>query len=247
MKAIMLAAGYGERLGRGPEAPPKTLLRFGGKSLLQRHVEILRFLGFDELVMGVGHQAQMIRDEISAIGAQDFVRTVDNPDYKMGAIFTLWALRDAFSGDVVFMDGDMLYDHRLMEKVMNAEHPNSFAIDRNVRPGEDPVKLCFKNGEIVDFHKQPTRDYDEFAEWIGFLRLGPDVCARIAEAARPYIEGRRTDVIYEQAYKDLLTAMPKGTFSYVDITGMPWTEIDFPADLEKAETQIFPQLAPLPV
>lgn len=44
MKAIMLAAGTGTRLQRAADAPPKTLLQFGGKTLLQRHVEILRYL-----------------------------------------------------------------------------------------------------------------------------------------------------------------------------------------------------------
>jgi choline kinase len=246
MKAIMLAAGVGSRLQRSANAPPKVLLQFGGKTLLQRHVEILQYLGFDELVMGVGHNAHMIRVEIDRLGAGDFVRTVDNPDYMLGAIFTLWALRAEFEGPVVFMDGDVLYDHRLMGQLINSPKETCFAIDRNVRPGDDPVKLCFQDGDIVDFHKVPDQPYDDFAEWIGFLRLSPDIAARVAESARPYIEARDTKVIYEQTFRNLVQTLPKNSFSVEDITGLPWTEIDFPEDLVKAENEIHPILAPLP-
>ena len=41
MKAIILAAGCGNRLGEVAAGRPKCLLQFGAKSLLQRHMEIL--------------------------------------------------------------------------------------------------------------------------------------------------------------------------------------------------------------
>jgi choline kinase len=88
MKAIMLAAGVGSRLGQGDDVAPKVLLRFGGKTLLERHIEILRHLGIRELVMGVGHQAERLTAAIAEIGASDFVRTVLNPDYMKGPCVT---------------------------------------------------------------------------------------------------------------------------------------------------------------
>jgi len=242
----MLAAGVGSRLEKEAGFPPKTLLRFGGKTLLQRHAEILKFLGFDELVMGVGYQADRIRREIAAIGAEGFVRTVDCPEHSKGAIYTLWGLRKELTGPVVFMDGDVLYDHRLMARLVRSPHRTCFAMDRNTRPGDDPVKICFKGGRIVDFHKQPTVPHDEFAEWIGFLRLSPEIAGRLEGALRPYVETGRTDVIYEQSFRDILHNSPDGTFAVEDITGLPWTEIDFPHDLEYAEKTIFPRLEPLP-
>ena len=93
MKAVMLAAGVGARLEKGRDFKPKVLLEFGGQTLLRRHVAILRYLGFDELVMGVGHQAELIHDAIAEMGAGDFIRAVHNPIYEQGAITTLWALR----------------------------------------------------------------------------------------------------------------------------------------------------------
>ncbi len=44
----MLAAGIGRRL-EDPTLPPKVLLRFGGRTLLDRHVEILRHCGIEDV------------------------------------------------------------------------------------------------------------------------------------------------------------------------------------------------------
>ena len=119
-------------------------------------------------------------------------------------------------------------------------------MDRKVRPGDDPVKICFRDGRIVDFHKQPTAFHDDFAEWIGFLRLSAEVTSLVEAAMRPYIETGRTDFIYEQVFRDILLGSADGAFGTVDITGLPWTEIDFPHDLEYARSTIFPALVALP-
>ncbi|MFQ5984287.1 MAG: NTP transferase domain-containing protein [Alphaproteobacteria bacterium] len=248
MKAIMLAAGVGERLGGGSKHPPKAILRFGGKSLLGRHVEILRHFGVDELVVAVGYRAELIHDEIAAIGAEDFVRTVLNPDYqKKGPIVTLWSLRAEFDGNdaVIFMDADVLYDDRLMARLLDSPHANCFLLDRDIEPGEDPVKLCIRDGLLVDFHKKLRTPCDYYGEWVGFVRLAPEVAQRVGPATDRYIEAGRTEEIYEEVFRDLLLALPPGTFGFEDITGLPWIEIDFPEDLRRAHDEILPRLKEL--
>jgi choline kinase len=247
MKAIMLAAGVGSRLGRGDDVAPKVLLQFGGKSLLQRHIEILRHVGVREMVIGVGHQADRLIAAIDEIGAADFVRTVMNPHYMKGPITTLWALRDELMTDepVITMDGDVLYDHRMMERLVASPVANCFLMDRDVEPGEEPVKLCMRGGRLVDFHKQPTEAHDYYGEWIGFLKLSPAMAARVPEATRPYVEDGQDHALYEIAIRDLVLADRDGAFGVEDVTGLPWIEIDFMEDVVRAESEILPKLEPL--
>ena len=247
MKAVMLAAGIGVRLYKGDDFPPKVLLRFGGKSLLQRHVEILRHLGVRELILGVGHLAEMIDAEIERIGADGFVRCVKNPHYKEGGITTLWALREEIAGGdpIILMDADVLYDHRLMERLTKFDG-SAFVFDREIEPGDEPVKLCIRDGVIVDFHKQPTAAYDFVGEWVGFIRFAPDVAEKLPDAVAPYIDAGETDTLYEQSIRDLVQSLPAGTFAIEDITGLPWTEIDFQEDVRRAELEILPRLEDLP-
>ena len=51
MKVIILAAGIGNRLGKYSNDNPKSLLEFDGKSLLKRHIEILKELYVEEIVI----------------------------------------------------------------------------------------------------------------------------------------------------------------------------------------------------
>lgn len=248
MKAIMLAAGVGARLGQGEDYIPKVLLQFGGQTLLQRHVELLRHAGVRELVIAVGHQAEMIDQAIVDLGVGDFVRTILNPFYKRGPITTLWSVRDELTAGepLILMDADVLYDHRMMPSLINSSAQNCFLMDKNVEPGEEPVKLCMRGDQLVDFHKQPTEAHDYYGEWIGFLKLSAEMAAQVPDATWPYFENEAESVLYEVAIRDLLLADQTGAFGVEDVTGLPWIEIDFMEDVAKAEAEILPQLEAMP-
>ena len=244
MKAVMLAAGVGARLGQGEDFAPKVLLKFGGKTLLQRHIEILRSLGVRELVMGVGHQADRLTAAIRDLGATDYVRTVLNPRYKRGPITTLWALRGELESDepVILMDGDVLYDRRMMQRLIESPVANCFLMDRDVEPGEEPVKVCMRGDRLVDFHKRPTEPHDYYGEWIGFLKLAPEMARRVPGATKPYVDSGEESALYEVAIRDLVLADTEGAFGVEDVTGLPWIEIDFMEDVARAEAEILPLL-----
>ena len=245
MKAVMLAAGVGARLGPAvTEHPPKVLLRFGGKSLLQRHVEILRRQGIQELVLGVGYHQDEIEQEIADLCAEDFVRTVFNEDYDEGNIVTLWTLRDelCYGGSVLLMDADVLYDERLVRRLVITRHENCLLLDRDFTPGDEPVKLCVRDGEIVEFRKWLSAEFDFCGESVGLFRLSARVAEKIIAQTRLYLmQGRRRDP-YEEAIRDVLLTSQRRTFSFEDITGMPWIEIDFAADVERAASEILPRI-----
>jgi choline kinase len=77
MKVIMLAAGLGSRLGQtSAEIGPKVLMQFGGKSLLERHIDIFKAQGISELVLGVGFQHDKIQHEIERLEAESLIRTL---------------------------------------------------------------------------------------------------------------------------------------------------------------------------
>ena len=62
MKAMLLAAGRGERMGALTDSTPKPLLEVAGKPLLVHHIERLRDAGFSELVVNTSYLGDRIRD-----------------------------------------------------------------------------------------------------------------------------------------------------------------------------------------
>ena len=244
LKALMLAAGVGARLDEGPDHPPKVLLEFAGKTLLERHIKILRHLGVVGMVIVTGYRAGDIHQAIADLGAGDTIETIHNPDFTLGSVISLWTAREVLTSgdDIIFMDADVLYDHRLMRPLVETEHANCMLMDREVRPGEDPVKICIRDGEIVDFHKRVTNAHDYWGEWPGFLRFSPAIGRRLVEVMGGYVDAGRTMKIYEEAFRDVLASEPPGTFAIADITGLPWGEIDYQADLTRAHQVVLGQL-----
>ncbi len=245
MKAIILAAGVGQRLGKNGEIQPKCLLRFNGKSLLERHLDYLCHCQIDTVVIAVGYQAEMIQDEIKRVGAETWVTTIYNPDYTQGSIISLWTLREhlAAGEDLLLMDADVLCDRHIIERLVKTDIPNCFLLDRDFEPGDEPVKLCVHNGQLVEFRKQVASAlvYDFYGESVGFFRFDGAIAHRLAACTERYVAEGRYEEPYEEAIRDLLLEAPE-VFGYEDITGLPWIEIDFPEDIQRAQNQILPQL-----
>ncbi len=245
MKAIILAAGVGRRLGKDGQNQPKSLLRFNGKSLLQRHLEYLRHYQIEQVAIAVGYQAESIQAEIKAMGAESWVSTVYNPDYIQGSVVSLWTLREylAAGDDLLLMDGDVLCDRPMIERLVQTKISNCFLLDQDFEPGEEPVKLCVKAGSLVEFRKQVAADlaYDFAGESVGFFRFDSATAKRLAMGTQDYVTHRRREEPYEEVIRDLLLETPE-KFGYEDITGFPWIEIDFPEDLQRAQKDILPRL-----
>ena len=248
MRAIILAAGKGLRMTFERERLPKVMLSFGGKTLLRRHLEILRACGIDEIIVAVGYRAQLIAAEVAALGFGGSVELVDNPKYKQGSIVTLWSVREALmrGGDVILMDGDVLYDYRMMERLLASDHGNCFLLDRDFEEGEEPTKLCVRDGHLVEFHKVVNVAYDFWGESVGFFRLSEDVARRIVPAAKRYLDADMRFELYDEALRSILITDPPGAFGFEDITGLPWTEIDFKEDIDYANQNVLGKLLDLP-
>lgn len=242
-RALILAAGVGARLERGADARPKALLEFGGKSLLARHLEILGAAGVPEVVIAVGYQASMIEDEIGRLRPGCAVRLVQNPRFTEGSIVTLWTLKDMLvGGAALLMDADVLYGRAMIDRLLSADHSISLLFDRDLEPGDEPVKICIRDGQIVDFRKIVDTQHDFHGESVGFFKFSGDAARDLANIADRYVSAGRTDQPYEEAIRDLLLAAAPGAAGYVDVTGEPWIEIDFPGDIRRAETEILTRI-----
>ena len=247
MKVALLAAGVGNRLDRSGNAPPKALLRFAGESLLKRHLDMLVQFGLVDVTIVVGHRAEEIERELAAIGASDLVRTRFNPDYRTSSLLSLWTLREVLAAGepVLYMDADVLYDWRLLERLLRSPHDDCILIDRNIDPDNEWLDVRVRAGRIVAFDKGVSLDDDDVrAEWVGFARFSAGAAARLAGAIEGYVESGRVDVSYEAPMRDVILETP--AFGLADATGLPWIEIDFPADLRRAHREILPRLVSLP-
>ena len=93
MRAMILAAGRGERMRPLTDHTPKPLLDVGGKPLIQYHIEALRDAGFRELVVNHAHLGQQIVERLGD-GAQLGVHIDYSPEPE-GALETGGGIKHA--------------------------------------------------------------------------------------------------------------------------------------------------------
>lgn len=247
MRAIILAAGRGSRLQQTADRQlPKCLLTFGGRSLLERHLRLLEAAGVEEIVLALGFRHELIEAELTRLGRRARVEIVLNPRYELGSMLTVHAAAAPLTrgGDVLLMDADVLYHERIMAALTAGRAPsNRLLIDRDFEAGEEPVKVCVVAGIPVELRKQlaPGMQYDTIGESVGFFRFDERAARRLAAIVADHVESSRAHLPHEEAVRDLLLERSH-SFEVCDVTGAPWIEIDFPADVARATDEVLPQL-----
>jgi choline kinase len=245
MHAIILAAGVGSRLfGDSRSQPPKSLIEFDGKTLLARHFDYLLALGVEKLTLVVGYRKDLVIAEAERCAPPGFLELIENPMYRGGSIISMWYARETYrrGKQVLFMDADILYDPAILYRLIDSSDDSAFVYDDDLDEGDDPVRICLRDGLVVDFGKRIVGQFDAVGEWPGFMKVSPDTGKLLASSLENYIEGGQLMGTYEEAIRDVIIGGPKNVFGIVDVSDIDWIEIDFPEDLERAREVILPKL-----
>jgi choline kinase len=250
MRAIILAAGRGVRLQLPEDSQlPKCLLSFGGMTLLERHLRMLNNAGVTEVVLALGFRHELVEAEVDRLAWTPRPEIVLNMNFELGSVLTVHVVADALTrgGDVLLMDADVLYDERILQALVAGGSPvNRLLIDRDFEAGDEPVKLCLRNGVPIELRKQLAAglEFDMIGESVGFFRFEQAGARRLAALVGGYIDTGRAHMPHEEAVRDLLKEKSQ-PFEVADVTGFPWIEIDFPIDVARAAEEVLPQLQTL--
>jgi choline kinase len=250
MRAIILAAGRGVRLQLPEDSQlPKCLLRFGGMTLLERHLRMLKSAGVEDVVLAVGFRHELVAAELTRLRWKPAPELVLNEKFELGSVLTVHTTADALcrGGDILLMDADVLYDERILKTLLAGSRPvNRLLIDRDYQAGDEPVKLCVRGGVPIELRKQLAADlkFDTIGESVGFFRFEQSGARRLAAFVAGYIDSGRAHMPHEEAVRDLIRERGD-LFEVADVSGLPWIEIDFPNDVVRAAQEVLPQLQPL--
>lgn len=226
--AIILAAGVGKRFGAEMNDRPKALLEVGGETLIARLVRQLREGGVEKIVIVVGHRGELIEQALAGIAGVSFLH---NPEYRRGAILSLWTAREHLGAPALVMDADVFLPSEMMLRLLRSANENCFLLDGSASATGEEQMLHVRNGRVTDIARKPRGEYDLLGESVGFLRLGADGARVLRELLDARVAAGVKDIEHEEVYPELLSRVATG-FERVD--DLDWTEIDFPEDLERA-------------
>jgi choline kinase len=233
MKAIILSAGQGSRLGHLVDDKPKCLIDFNGRTLLDRQLDTLDANGIREAVVVTGFHDDRIEEALARRSRGPAVRTIFNPFYKVADnTGSLYIAREELSGDCLVWNGDTLVSSALMAKVVGNDRPGiCVTIDRKADGyDDDDMKVVEEGGRLKAIGKRISEGVN--AESIGLLAFrggGAEQFRAAIEAAMRTPEG--TTIWYLRVINHMAQSMEVST---LDIHGEEWGEVDFPPDVDNA-------------
>ena len=233
MKAIILSAGQGSRLGHLVDDRPKCLIDFNGRSLLDRQLDTLDANGINEAVVVTGFHDELVRQAVEARTGGPNVRTIFNPFYKVADnTGSLFMAREELQGDCLVWNGDTLVSRELMRRVVGNDCSGiSVTIDRKESYDEDDMKVVEEGGRLKAIGKRLPLDTVN-AESIGLLAFrsgGAEEFREAIEKAMRTPEG--TTIWYLRVIHHIAQHVDVWT---LDINGEEWGEVDFPPDVDAA-------------
>lgn len=238
MQAVILLAGYGSRLSRD-DLPHKSLLPFDGETLLSRHLNCLEILEIERVYLVVGHNKEEVEKYVRGLNLKLDCKFIDNYMYQTtgNTLSMVMGLRYC-QGDVIVLDGDVLYPQPVFCDYVKNSKPTSFAlVTADINNTESAKVLIRSNGNIEafvtkrDLTPKEKADFNFGGEAIGFFKLS-------AGDRKKFIEHYEK---FKSEYIEALWEIPFTNFAkYVNLT--PWLitqgpacfEIDTQDDYEKA-------------
>lgn len=242
MKALILAAGSGTRMGKYTENLPKGMLNVNGKTLIERQLETLRAAGIDDIAIATGYKAEKI--------AYAGVTYYHNAEYaSTNMVETIMCAREFLNDDVLIAYSDILYTPELVKKCAEAKADVGVAVDKDWKKlwklrydtTEFDLETLFvdENGNITDLGRETDTSEGLDYRYIGLIKLTK---AGLDAAFEVYNKRKAENTPWPQSGKefkkgymtDLLSELIRsGTAVKAVVSAGNWAEFDTTQDYER--------------
>ncbi len=223
MKAIILAAGIGSRLGN---SNPKPLTKLNnGESILGRQVAYLsEYLGVTNIIVIVGYKKDLIMESFpNLIYVYNNFYDTTNTSKSL-----LTGLHKIENEDVLWLNGDVVFEKELLPKIIQCSQ-SCMAVNTN-SVGQEEIKYnVFDDGNIKDVSKTAS---PALGEAVGINKI----MAVDFHLFKSNLEKCNNQDYFEKALElsiqDGMKIMPVNINKYLCM------EIDFEDDLEQINKQL---------
>ena len=223
MKAIILAAGIGSRLGTSVPKPMTKLKN--GESILYRQVECLsEYIGINNIMAIVGYKKDIIMESFpNLLYVYNNYYNTTNTSKSL-----LAGLHKIESDDVMWLNGDVVFEKELLPKIIQCSH-SCMAVNTNSVGAEEIKYNVSDDGNIKNVSKSIS---SALGEAVGINKI----MAADLELFKSNLEKCNNQDYFEKALEfsiqDGMKIMP------VDINEYLCIEIDFQKDLRKINKRL---------
>jgi len=243
VNAVILIAGVARRLAPLTDTTHKALLPVGGRPVLGRMLEALNAAGIRQATLVLGHCADQVRGAAGERVGRMTIRYVHNPEYTRGSVISLYAARQCLREPALVMDADVIFPREFLGRLLALPAPSALLVDRGFSDTGEEVKIYTRGDRVIALGKKVVPEaWDAVGEGVGFFKCGVEAAPELVRCLGKVIEDSDGLGEWEDAINLLV---PRRHVGWADVTGLPWTEIDFVEDLRRAETDVLPRVVRL--
>lgn len=231
MKAVILLAGKGRRIQETLGGEHKALISILGRPSLEYLIKNIKNAGIKDLVPVVGYRGEEVLSFIRMIKGDLNIFPVWNYDYeKTNNLYSLLQAEPVVRGeDFVLINGDMVFDYRLLAKVVRQEGA-SIAVDTmHYSEDIDSPKVLVKNGFIHDLGRHIEKKMG-YGYAVGIYHFSRELAERFFMLSSKLVL-KNPDLGFHDPLRYLFhdfSIYPCDTENFL------WMDIDEKDDIEKA-------------
>lgn len=244
MKAIILAAGEGSRLGSICKEQPKCLISIEDNTLLEIQINILHSCGIEDISVVRGYKAEKI--DIPGL------KYYNNPDFaSTNMLHSLFCARNEMNDELLILYSDIIYEENVVKRIIESNYDIALGVLVNWKEAtQQRSTISLQELEMVYFDsenrvqkisKNLTDEYETQGQFIGMVKCsqwGTEVLKRNYNRANDSYSGKpygQVDVFAKAWLTDLFQEMSElGVPLHCTIIERGWLEIDTPDDYERA-------------
>jgi len=236
---ILLAAGCSRRLAHLTQDLPKSFLPVAGRSILERNLAALQRLGFERITAIVGYRQAVFHEQIGTRWGRLRLRYVESPDFaSTGHGWSLFQARELWRRErrpVLLVHADVLYDGRILEKLLDAPGPDVAAVDNHFESKTgDEVLVHGDRARITGIRKIGGPTEAVLGEVVGLNRWSPAYMEELFEFMDAFFAAQGRDHNWEPVVDAFLAGAARPLRPLLT-DGLPWININYEEDLRLAE------------
>ena len=183
MKAIILAAGKGQRLQPHTNEIPKCLLTLDNQTILEHQINHLKSCDVEEVNVVVGFAKNKVEEFLGnydSLGMK--INTIYNPFWETtNSLFSLWAARFQLNSDVVLLNGDDVFELEVMTQILS--NKDDICVPYKVKKSyaAEDMKIKIKDGLLSSIGKNLKNASGESVGVRVFRNEGVEILKRSLE------------------------------------------------------------------
>jgi len=246
MKAIIIAAGSGQRISKDLKSIPKSLINVNGKTIIDYQIRVLKQAGINDITIITGKFGEKFK-----IKNIHYVKDSNHQNHDI--LGSLMEARKFLKDDVIVLYSDIIFEFKIIQQILDSKENISIAIDNNweqhyVGRTEHPKSeaenvLINEEKKIVKIGKNIENKNHNVGEFLGIVKFseqGGNIFVKKYEEkfeknndkfdnAVPILKAYLTDMLQELINQGI-------KIEPIFISGN-WCEIDTIQDLKRAEKQ----------